>query len=118
MAGSQIELYNAKAQLRTLGEQLNQETSYKEVAETAQRAYDKAADRAAAGTQGLAEQTVIAKKLETRLADVEKQLELANAKIAGALPRPGPRTYCYRLRQSLRCARCKERVRSWRASSA
>src|SRR5262245_24685761 len=53
--------------------------------ETAERAHDKAADRAAGAAQGLAEQIVTTKKLETRLADSERHLELANAKIAAQI---------------------------------
>jgi colicin import membrane protein len=53
--------------------------------ETAQLAHDKAAERAAAAAQGLAEQTLASKKLETRSADLEQQLELANAKIAAQI---------------------------------
>ena len=50
--------------------------------ETAERAHDKAADRAAGAAQRVAEQIIITKKLKTRLVDSERQLDLANAKIA------------------------------------
>jgi hypothetical protein len=56
-----------------------------EARETAERAHDKAADRAADAAQRLAEQAITTKKLETRLADSVKQLELANAKTAAQI---------------------------------
>jgi colicin import membrane protein len=53
--------------------------------ETAEEAHEKAAERAAGAAKGLAEQTSTTAKLEARLADLEKQFELAKVKIAAQI---------------------------------
>jgi hypothetical protein len=67
---------------RSTQEQLALESKARD---TAERAHDRAADRAASTAQSLAEQIGTTKKLVARLADVENQLQLANAKIAAQI---------------------------------
>jgi hypothetical protein len=87
--------------------------------ETAQRAHGKAADRAASAAQNLAEQIITTKKLETRLADLEKQFGQANAKIAAQITaRKDVQVELYNAKAQLRTlsARLQEEIRGKEAA--